>query len=80
MIFIQIICSFGTVLEMCDTNMIVISPEMKEGLLKINSLIISLYEANDDVVVQLTPMSSITKNKLSPIAIMRIVIHKRYAQ
>ena len=49
-----------SVLEICDANIIVISPEMKGGylLLKMNSLIISLYKTNDDVVAQLTPCST----------------------
>ena len=53
---------------------------MKEGcflLLKMNSLIISLYKTNDDIVAQLTPTRNGStypdvihnKNKLSHIAI-----------
>ena len=53
-----------------------------------NSLIILLYKTIDDVVAQLTPTHNGStypdvihnKNKLSHIAIMRIVIHKRYAK
>ena len=70
-LFFQIIRSFAICIRLCDANIIVISPEMKEGyclILKNELLIISRYITNDDVVAQLTPMSSIT-NKLSPIAI-----------
>ena len=80
-----------SVLEICDDNIIVISPEMKNGycyLKKINYLIILLYKINkwwcfgstypNTSMAQLTPMSSLTKT--ISYCNMRIVIHKRYAK